>query len=767
FVAYQYNVKHLLKEKNNLLRVILKSPTKKAREEIEKYKINLNTGHDDIPGVPYLRKAQYSHGWDWGPKLPDIGIWQSVRLIGYDNLRILSVYPEYKFTYLKDPLKLKDLNEISSNGVESVNIKLNIELDTNSETIQNRGYEVQAELKAPDGRIFKKNQQVTSNIESITFDIEYPYLWWTHDLGIPNLYELKTSLLKENVIEEYFQKIGIRDIRLIRNPDKWGETFYFLLNGVPIFAKGANWIPIDSFIPRGKKMGLYSRNLEYAKMANMNMIRVWGGGIYEDDSFYETCDKLGILVWQDFPFACAVYPPYKEFIDLLEIEFIQNIKRLRRHPSLALWCGNNEVECLWRSLLYNCGISDPQIIAEYKKGYIKIFEVDLPELIKKYDPSHPYWPSSPSNGFVGDNLGSVHSSLPDKGDSHYWAVWHENKHFTAYRKFNSRFMSEFGFESFPSLKTIEAFCPKNQFDFYSPIMENHQKNFAGNKKIMRYMQRRFSIPSNFERQIILSQITQAEAMEYGVEHWRRNRNEYHCMGSLYWQLNDCWPVASWSSIDYFGRWKALHYFAKRFYQSIFPSVKESKDEIEFWLTNDLKTTFEGIFEWRLWNSENKLLMEGSFDSKIPPCCSINLGTVKINNKEEIKANLHNTVIFYKLRDNQSNRNSIFNGFRLFDAPKRFDIKNPELTFEPVDISDNLDDIILKIISKKIAFFVYIDSNLFDFISSDNIFSMEPNEMRIVNLKNIKLKDSENKFSKDDVLKNIKIRSLYDLLNDKD
>ncbi|MFW9937812.1 MAG: glycoside hydrolase family 2 protein, partial [Candidatus Thorarchaeota archaeon] len=607
FVTYQFNVKDLLKENKNKLEVVIQSPTKMARNKIEKYGINLTTGHDDIPGVPYIRKAQYSHGWDWGPKLPDIGIWQSVELIGYDNLRILSVYPIYNFKYFKDPFKIKDSNEFSSNGVESVNVQLNIEIDADLKALQNKSYEIQVELMEPDGRKLEKIKKISQNLELVEFDIEYPYLWWTHDLGIPNLYELKIFILKENVIEEYYQKIGIRDIRLVTIPDKWGETFYFQLNGIPLFAKGANWIPIDSFIPRGKRMGLYLNNLENAKLANMNMIRVWGGGIYEDTIFYDLCDELGILVWQDFPFACAVYPPYEEFIKSLQLEFIQNIKRLRIHPSLAFWCGNNEIEQLWRGLLFESGISDSQVINEFKEGYIKIFERILPKLVKEHDPSRSYWPSSPSNGFINDNLGHLDSNDQNKGDSHYWAVWHHYKSFQSYRTFFSRFMSEFGFESFPSMKTIETFCPNNQFDFYSPIMENHQKNSSGNKKIMRYMKRRFSIPKKFESKIILSQITQAEAIEYGVEHWRRNRNNNHCMGALFWQLNDCWPVASWSSIDYYGRWKALHYFAKKFYKPLFPSVNESKKKIEFWITNDLKIMCEIILEWKIWNSESKLL----------------------------------------------------------------------------------------------------------------------------------------------------------------
>jgi beta-mannosidase len=281
------------------------------------------------------------------------------------------------------------------------------------------------------------------------------------------------------------------------------------------------------------------------------------------------------------------------------------------------------------------------------------------------------------------------------------------------------------------------------------------------------MQKRFSIPNKFENQIIVSQLTQAEAIEYGVEHWRRNRNEYHCMGSLYWQLNDCWPVVSWSSIDYYGRWKALHYLAKRFYQPVFPSVKESKEDLEFWVTNDLKTTREITLEWRIYNSENKLLLEGSYDSKIKPCCSVCLEEIKLKDKKEITNNLQNTIIFYNLRDKQSNQKYHFSGYRLFDAPKRFNIEKPEFSLDLITLSEDLDHLELKIKTNRIAIYVFVDSNIFDFIASDNFFSMEPNETKIISLNHIKFIDSEKKYTKEEISNNIKINSLFDLINDSD
>jgi beta-mannosidase len=509
-------------------------------------------------------------------------------------------------------------------------------------------------------------------------------------------------------------------------------------------------------------------NLNYAKQANMNMIRVWGGGIYEDESFYNLCDELGIVVWQDFPFACALYPYDADFIENVELEAIQNIKRLRRHPSLALWCGNNEIEGLWKRMLIISGIieDNAERLNFLVNFYLRIFEELLPNLIQKFDSTRPYWPSSPSSGFISENLTARSSNNPNAGDSHYWAVWHGNMPFSAYRAFSSRFMSEFGFESFPSLKTIENFCPIDQYDFNSPVMENHQKNSAGNQKIRDYMDKRFSIPQEFEHQIILSQITQAEAIEYGVEYWRQNRSDNHCMGSLYWQLNDCWPVASWSSLDYYGRWKALHYFAKRFYQPIFASVNEDPDRVEFWVTNDFKKSCEVELEWKILNSDGELLSKGVNNSTIFPCSSSKVHSVDVSNINIDQSSLQNNIIFYHLSLIEKKKALIHQGFRLFDAPKFFSLRDPEILSSIEDINEEINDKIrfkLKLKAQSIALYVNIDSVLVDFIASDNFFSMEPNEARDIVIDIIGSLETDKDHSKQEIIKSFKIRSLYDLI----
>ena len=774
FRSYEFEVKSLLKQGKNKLSIKFHSPTNHALKEIIKNKYSLNTGYAGIPGVPYLRKAQYSFGWDWGPKLPDIGPWKSVFINGYDDIKIDSIHITQSLKYHNTKSLMENTHDISLPNVNSATIKIKIKFKfpvNKSQSI----YSIMISLNDTAKKKLTKEEDLELDLEdtyTIDLIIENPYLWWTHDLGEPNLYDLTIQIFDKNndhAIEQNDLKIGIREIKLIRNKDKWGESFYFQLNGVPVFAKGANWIPIDSFIPRGKKLGLYQKNLKYAKEANMNFIRVWGGGIYEDDLFYDICDEMGILVWQDFLFACAIYPIHDEFLKNTHIEIIQNIKRLRNHPSLAMWCGNNEISWLWPSLLLNTKLlkmGNRNIRKQFKNAYEDLFQSVIPKLIQKYAPNHSYWPSSPSNGVITKKklgiIGLLKQNSPHIGDSHFWNVWHGGAPFSAYRKFNSRFMSEFGFESFPSSKTLQTFCSKDDFDFYSPIMQNHQKNRAGNKKIMNYMKKRFTIPNEFEKQVILSQITQAEAIEYGVEHWRRNRNDYHCMGALYWQLNDCWPVASWSSLDYYTRWKALHYFAKRFYAPLFPSVNDGRTFSEFWMTNDTTKIEKARLNWQIFDIDGILINSGTQKVEVQPCSSKIILQFKTGTAY---------AVLYSLQNNDENNEEIikkstfFNGFRLFFKPKHFKGGDPEISYTINEIKETKEvpkkdlNFLLRITTKKLALYVFIKSNEVDFIASDNFFAVSPNESReiLIRVLDSKLPEIREKF-----LNSLKVSSLFDL-----
>jgi beta-mannosidase len=772
FRAYDFDVRTLLKSKNNLLKVSFSSPTRVAREEIKRNKIKLANGMG-LPGIPYLRKAQYSFGWDWGPKLPDIGIWKPVELIQGNAAKLEWFYAKQTLKYNKDPASIKSGEDLQSIIVESADLKCELEI-LELQSIENLSLRIQLTEPESKSAIFQSTLDEISRFKAVErqeklpnrfivdwdINIDKPKLWWIHELGKQHLYEIRLELLNNgSIIDAKTEKFGIREIKLIRTPDKWGETFYFRLNGIPVFAKGGNWIPIDNFIPRGEKLGLYEKNLIYAKQANMNCIRVWGGGIYESDRFYNLCDELGLLVWQDFPFACAVYPPSADFHERVEQEAIYNIKRLRNHPSLALWVGNNEME--WMFIPYSRMIFNPFTRRKFKKGYINMFEKMFPALIKMLDPNHDYWPASPSNGgFLKAKTGILASNDPSRGDSHYWMVWHGGKPFTAYRNFNSRFMSEFGFESFPSIKTLKTFCPTDQFDFYSEIMENHQKNRAGNGKIMAYMKKRFSIPKSFEKQVVVSQITHAEAMEYGVEHWRRKRQDYECMGSLYWQLNDCWPVASWASLDYYCRWKALHYYAKRFYTPVFASVIESEKHVELWATNDLITPFSGIFKWQIYRSSGELLFSGEEPVELNGCSSKQIKDMDLSNIIATEQEQQNTIIFFELYqpNTTKSRDPISSGMRLFGEPKNFVLQDPHIQYT-IKPTSNQYEFEIEITATSIALYVHLESDIADFIAEDNYFALKPNERKAIKVKFVDLKSPPTK----ETILSIYVHSLFDLL----
>jgi beta-mannosidase len=376
-----------------------------------------------------------------------------------------------------------------------------------------------------------------------------------------------------------------------------------------------------------------------------------------------------------------------------------------------------------------------------KKNYVDTFEKIIPELVSKLDGIRPYWPSSPSSGGNFDDPQS-----PDRGDSHFWDVWHASKPFSSYKKFNSRFMSEFGFESFPDIKTIKMFCPSDQMEMFSEVMLSHQKNPSGNEKILKYMKDRFVIPDRFWKKIIVSQITQGEAIEFGVEHWRRNRNENHCMGALYWQLNDCWPVASWSSIDYFGRWKALHYMAKRFFNPMLVSVDDEKNKIRIWITNDLKEDFRGVLRYEIFNFDGDKISE---NSEIIYSEKLESKIIKEFNLKELNLSKGEIIIFNSLED--SSGKEVYRGAKFFGTPKSILLTDPKISFNVKGESK------LTVRAEENSLFVFLYSDKHDFICSDNYFHMRKNEKRV-----IEIEWKEKNFNKE-IVNSLKIFSLYDLL----
>ena len=435
---------------------------------------------------------------------------------------------------------------------------------------------------------------------------------------------------------------------------------------------GANYIPQDCLLPRLNAQRT-RRLLEDARLANMNCVRVWGGGHYPDNAFYDICDELGLLVWQDFMFACAVYNLTEEFEQNITAEFIDNIRRLRHHASLALWCGNNEMEDFVGKGIW---VTDPQ----QKADYLKMYEDIIPSVLKEEDPQSFYWPASPSSGGAFDN-----PQDPNRGDVHYWKVWHGQKPFTDYRNHKFRYVSEFGFQSFPCMETIDAFTEPQDRNIFSYVMEKHQRNASANGKILSYLSQMYLYPRDMTNLVYASQLLQAQAMQYGVEHWRRNRGQ--CMGTVVWQLNDCWPVASWSSIDYYGRWKALHYFEKRFFAPVLISCHEEgilsqntdvnaegfqpTKSAQLNISNETLRYFRGTAFWTLRRPDASVIESGKFSVE---CAA--LSSVWLPKQVFSQYGTYDCYYSYELLDDRGS--AVASGSVLFCAPKHFRFADPKL-----------------------------------------------------------------------------------------
>ena len=559
--AYTYDVKSILIPGENQLRLEFESPTAFFRERNNRH--FLWSGNECIPGAVHLRKALYMSGWDWGPQLPDMGIFRPVEIRAYNVDAIEDVF-------------------VLQNHKENI---VEVEIVVTSE--HNALTEIIVEMDGQ--RIHLKDGKGRLTIEN-------PRLWWVRGYGEQYLYDLKVEMVKDGrVIDAVTRKIGLRTLTMSTQMDKHGNEFCFVINGVKIFAMGANYIPQDNLLSRISRERT-AKLLEDCVEANFNCIRVWGGGYYPEDDFYDLCDEMGLMVWQDFMVACANVWLTRVFEDNFVREAVYNIKRFRNHASLALLCGNNEMEeavMTWKTA------KDSELV---KQDYLRLYEHILPELVEQYAPHVFYWPSSPSCGGGFDN---PTDNL--RGDVHYWKVWHKNAPFTDYRKFLFRFCSEYGFESFPSMKTITTFSEEKDRNAFSRVMENHQKCKSGNGKIVNYIADNYLYPTSFEKLVYTSQLLQAEAIKYGVEHFRRIRGI--CMGSLYWQVNDCWPVASWSSIDYFGRYKALHYAAKKFYAPVAMGLFLEDDVLTVNISNETMKDFQGSIHARLCRNDFSSIQE--------------------------------------------------------------------------------------------------------------------------------------------------------------
>ncbi len=687
--TYRFQVKDYLRQGTNHIVVEFKSPTQFiAKEQMKDPLWGIETTMD---GYEHLRKGHHMFGWDWGPQLPDMGIWRDVTLYGMTNGKIEDFYVVQM--HEKDKVELKV--QIAAQALLE-NMKVNVEvLDAENTTVAST-------LVTP--------IEGFNTIEAFLV-IDQPNLWWPNGYGTPYLYRLSITLLNgEEMVDKIEKRIGLRTITMHRETDTWGETFDFKINGVRIFAMGADYIPEDALITRPDQ-GSTRQLIKHCAKANYNCLRVWGGGIYPNDLFYDLCDEYGLIVWQDFMFACGVYRLTKAFRQNITAEFIDNIKRIRHHACLGLWCGNNEME--WAFVEWDLP-KDERLRVDYLLMYEKL----IPEVLDEYDPQTFYWPASPSSG------GGFDSPNDDnKGDVHYWSVFHGNEHYKKFREHYFRFASEYGMQAFPDMKTVKSYAPIEQRNVLSPIMENHNKcikPYNGNIKILMNMAFEFLLPKETEDIVYISQIFQGETIKCAVEHFRRNRGR--CMGSTYWQVNDNYPVASWASIDYYGRWKALHYYAKRFYAPVLLSACEEGTMGHVHLSNEQRTEFSGKAKWQLRHIEDGVLESGTLLVSVEPLKTKSILDVSIDKYVKAYGDERSIYLSYQLYDNDGNQLS--SETLLFTYHKYF--KFQTVTID-VGVIIEKNKYFITLTSNQLAKSVGIHFKNDDILLSNNYFDILPGE----------------------------------------
>ena len=717
FRTWEFDVKEFLKPGKNFINVFFESTIPYINKKIKQRFLPSWSGKREIEGRAYLRKEPCNYGWDWGPILITCGIWRNIQIIGFDAVRI-------------DNVLIKQYHH----GKKSVDLEVIVEIEKAARKKLNAEISLLYE-----GKVIAKSEEVFNGSRLKTqLKVNQPKLWWPAGMGDQPLYQVVIDIKDSNgnVLDHQSKRIGLRTLKLIRKKDKWGESFYFEANGIPFFAKGANWIPGDAFI-RNMSKDNYLHLLQSSVDAHMNMIRIWGGGIYEEDVFYDICDELGITVWQDFMFACSTYPTFdKEFMDNAKVEFGDNIKRLRHHACIALWCGNNEMEV---------GLVDNKWNEKSMswKDYSKLFDKLIPKCVEELDPQRDYWPSSPHTSMGNRN---EHNNM-DSGDAHVWDVWHGAKPFEFYRTRMNRFCSEFGFQSFPEPKSVGQYTIPEDRNISSYVMEHHQRNGKGNTLIMLYMLQWFLSPKDFKSTIWLSQILQALGVKYGVEHWRRNMPR--CMGALYWQLNDCWPVASWSSIDYYGRWKALHYIAKRFFAPLLVSgVEDSKKgTVEIHVTSDLLKAKNGEVIWSLTTADGKNIENGSRKIKIVPGKSKKTDILDFS-KQIKQFGDRNLILFLEL---EVDGEIVSRNIVTFITYKHLNLKNPQIETSIKSGEGNIFVLTLK--SKYPAMTVWLETSKVECRFSDNFFFLQANKPYAIEVY------SEKKMTEKQLLQCLKVHSL--------
>lgn len=681
--TWKFQAKKLLHPGKNEIQIVFRS----VLRFIEDYPYEAHKKINYIPcgsmkGNQLLRKAHSMFGWDWGPQTIDAGIFRDIYLQGYSHARIEDI-------------------RIHQQHAKNVSVQTSITL---SESVPGQKLCVELSEDGADKPLQTKLCKTNADgVAAVDFVIENPKLWWPNDYGDQPLYIVRTTLLDEDgtSLESITRRIGLRTLTINQEKDEWGNEFAFCVNGVKIFTRGGNYIPDDCLYTRitEKKLDYI---LESCRRAHFNCVRVWGGGYYPSDAFYDLCDEKGLIVWQDLMYACNVYDVTYAFAENCRQETYDNVRRLRHHASLGLWCGNNEIESAWDHW------GDFQKETPYLRAdYIRLFEEVLPKAVQEADGETFYWHSSPSSGGCFDNPDDA-----NRGDTHYWDVWHGQKPFTDYRKYFFRFCSEFGFQSFPCAKTVNSFTLEDDRNIFSRVMESHQKNDAANGKMLYYLSENLRYPKDLTHLLYASQVLQGMAIKYGVDHWRRNRGR--CMGTLYWQINDDWPAPSWSSIDYFGRWKALHYMAQKFYAPHAVSMTLEDHRCHVYFSNESFETTEYSLTLSIRDLSGNVLETYETKGNSPAFSAIETAVVDICSWEDQKDDVFLEAVIH------TKDQKVLKDVETLVPYKYLNLKNPVISTEAEETNDAF---ILHISSDCFAPFVALDFDDADVIFSDNFFHL--------------------------------------------
>lgn len=681
--TWKFQAKKLLHPGKNEIQIVFRS----VLRFIEDYPYEAHKKINYIPcgsmkGNQLLRKAHSMFGWDWGPQTIDAGIFRDIYLQGYSHARIEDI-------------------RIHQQHAKNVSVQTSITL---SESVPGQKLCVELSEDGADKPLQTKLCKTNADgVAAVDFVIENPKLWWPNDYGDQPLYIVRTTLLDEDGtnLESITRRIGLRTLTISQEKDEWGNEFAFCVNGVKIFTRGGNYIPDDCLYTRitEKKLDYI---LESCRRAHFNCVRVWGGGYYPSDAFYDLCDEKGLIVWQDLMYACNVYDVTDAFAENCRQETYDNVRRLRHHASLGLWCGNNEIESAWDHW------GDFQKETPYLRAdYISLFEEVLPKAVQEADGETFYWHSSPSSGGCFDNPDDA-----NRGDTHYWDVWHGQKPFTDYRKYFFRFCSEFGFQSFPCAKTVNSFTLEDDRNIFSRVMESHQKNDAANGKMLYYLSENLRYPKDLTHLLYASQVLQGMAIKYGVDHWRRNRGR--CMGTLYWQINDDWPAPSWSSIDYFGRWKALHYMAQKFYAPHAVSMTLEDHRCHVYFSNESFETTEYSLTLSIRDLSGNVLETYETKGNSPAFSAIETAVVDICSWEDQKDDVFLEAVIH------TKDQKVLKDVETLVPYKYLNLKNPVISTEAEETNDAF---ILHISSDCFAPFVALDFDDADVIFSDNFFHL--------------------------------------------